>query len=241
MGKKQKVGFHRINVDMESFEGLLESNTSHVKEFEDRFGQLQEGQSPEFVTVCCSDSRVLQDYMWGRDSPGSIFTVGNIGNRVVQTDHDDENVVSGDVIYPVVHTDTDKVVIIGHTGCGAVTATYEDLQSPLDEPKGVSHCIDVLERTMEPALEELDEELPKQDCVNRLVEYNVDKQIDFLMESDEFPDGVTIMGVVYDFQDVYSGRRGQVHVVNLDGEKDPRVLKNENPEISHRVERLWKI
>jgi carbonic anhydrase len=44
---------------------------------------------------------------------------------------------------------------------------------------------------------------------------------------------------VYDFQDVYSGRRGEVHVVNVDGETDVEAVRDDHPAVGSRVERLW--
>ena len=104
---------------------LLRGNEEHAATFDSQFDGLQDSQHPEAVSVCCSDSRVLQDHIWGNDEPGRIFTVGNIGNRVVERT-DSTEVVSGDVLYPVEHTGTRTIVVVGHTGCGAVTATYDD-------------------------------------------------------------------------------------------------------------------
>jgi carbonic anhydrase len=53
------------------------------------------------------------------------------------------------------------------------------------------------------------------------------------------PDGVTVVGVVYDFQDVYGGRRGEVHVVNVDGERDPEALRADHPDVADRVTRRF--
>ena len=52
-------------------------------------------------------------------------------------------------------------------------------------------------------------------------------------------DNFEVVGVVYDFQDAYSGRRGQVHVINVDGETDVEALRDDYPEIESRIERLW--
>ena len=49
-----------------------------------------------------------------------------------------------------------------------------------------------------------------------------------------------MIGVVYDFQDVYSERRGEVHVVNVDGETEVEALRDAHPEIESRVRRLWE-
>ncbi|MDY6765340.1 MAG: carbonic anhydrase, partial [Halobacteria archaeon] len=61
---------------------LLQNNSEHARQFHSRFDDVQDAQQPEAVTVCCSDSRVLQDHMWGNDEPGRLFTCSNIGNRV---------------------------------------------------------------------------------------------------------------------------------------------------------------
>ncbi|USZ68203.1 IcfA [Halorussus salilacus] len=224
-----------------TFVDLLEGNADHASEFESRFDDLQDAQHPDAVTVCCSDSRVLQDHMWGNDQPGRVFTCGNIGNRVVQPT-DSGEAVSGDVLYPVEHTGTDTVVVVGHTGCGAVTATYDALTAPdgVSEPPGIEHCIGLLKPHLEAGVESLPAGLDRAEAVNRLVEYNVDRQVEFLVESDEVPQEVDVCGVVYDFQDAYSGRRGEVHVVNVDGETDVEALRAEYPDIESRIERLWE-
>ncbi|WP_135661621.1 carbonic anhydrase [Halorhabdus rudnickae] len=220
------------------FISMLTGNAAHAEAFDDQFGPLQDGQRPEAVTVCCSDSRVLQDHMWGNDAPGDLFTCGNIGNRVIQK-VDGEAVISGDVLYPIAHTGTDVAVVVGHTGCGAVTATYDHLTDGLDEPPGIEHCVDLLAPSLERGLEKLPDGLEREAAINHLVEYNVDRQIEALEASEHVPDGTDLLGVVYDFQDVYSGRRGEVHVINVDGETDPETLGDTYPEIESRIRRLW--
>ena len=218
---------------------LLEDNTAHANEFESRFDDVQDSQSPGVVTVCCSDSRVLQDHMWRNDDPGRVFTCANIGNRVVQRT-DAGEVVSGDVSYPIAHTRTETVVVVGHTGCGAVTAAYDDLTGELSEPPGIEHCLGLLKPRLEAGVEALPADLHRTDAINRLVEYNVDRQVEFLVASTEIPRRVTVVGVVYDFQDAYAGRRGEVHVINVDGETAADVLRDEHPETEPWVERLWE-
>ncbi|WP_053947473.1 carbonic anhydrase [Halolamina sediminis] len=222
----------------ETFLDMLDRNADHAAAFDDRFDELQHGQQPDAVTVCCSDSRVLQDHIWGNDEPGHLFSCGNIGNRVVQrTDAGPR--VSGDVLYPLAHTDTDLAVVLGHTGCGAVTATYDHLTDGVSEPAGIEHCIDLLAPGLEPGVETLPDGLENDEAVNRLVEYNVDRQVEFLLDSDDVDGSVQVVGAVYDFQDVYDGRRGEVHVINVDGETDPECLRDRHPAIDSRVDRLW--
>ncbi|GAB7095598.1 carbonic anhydrase [Halolamina litorea] len=222
----------------ETFLTMLERNADHADAFEERFDGLVHEQHPEAVTVSCSDSRVLQDGIWGNDEPGWLFTCGNIGNRVVQrTDAGPR--VSGDVLYPLAHTGTDVAVVVGHTGCGAVTATYDHLTDGLSEPPGIEHCIDLLAPGLASGVERLPDELTREAAVNHLVEYNVDRQVEFLLESEDVPDSVEVLGVVYDFQNAYDGKRGEVHVINVDGETDPTTLRETYPEIASRVERRW--
>ncbi|MFC7177625.1 carbonic anhydrase [Halosegnis marinus] len=222
----------------ETLADLLSRNADHAAAYADRFDDLQDGQAPDAVTVCCSDSRVLQDAMWGNDEPGRLFSVGNIGNRVVQRT-DEGEVVSGDVLYPVAHTGTDLAVVVGHSGCGAVTATYDALTGGLSDAPGIEHCVSLLRPGLKPGVEALPDDRSREDAVNDLVEYNVDRQVEHLRDSDDVPDDVTVAGVVYDFADAYPGERGEVHLVNLDGERDPDALRAANPEVADRVSRRW--
>ena len=223
----------------QGFVDLLEGNAEHADSFQDRFDDVQESQEPDVVTVCCSDSRVLQDRMWNNDRPGAVFTCGNIGNRVVQR-ADGEEFVSGDILYPVAHTGTETIVVVGHTGCGAVTATYDALTDGVSDAPGIEYCIDLLKPQLEAGVEALPEDVDRTGAINRLVEYNVDRQVDFLRDSEDVPDNVDVVGVVYDFQDVYGGRRGEVHVINVDGEREPAALREDHPDVSDRIHRLWE-
>jgi carbonic anhydrase len=217
---------------------LLQRNAEHADAFHERLDGHQDAQHPAAVSVCCSDSRVLHDHVWGTDEPGRVFTCSTIGNRVVQRT-DAGTVVSGDVLYPLEHTGTDTAVVVGHTGCGAVTATYDELTDGLSEPPGIEHCIDLLAAQLEPGVDRLPSDLDREDAINRLVEYNVDRQVDALLDSDDVSGDVTVVGVVYDFHDAYSERRGMVHVVNVDGETDVETLREAHPEVESRFARLW--
>ncbi|MEZ3114494.1 carbonic anhydrase [Halobaculum sp. MBLA0147] len=216
----------------------LRGNDRHADQFESRFDDVQESQRPDMVTVACSDSRVLQDHGWGNERPGAIFTVGNVGNRVVQRTAS-ETVVSGDVLYPLLHTGTETVAVVGHTGCGAVTATYDAVTDEPSGPPGIRHCVELLTEAIGEGVDRLPDGFDRATAVNHLVEYNVDRQVDYCLESGEVPDEVTILGLVYDFQDVYDGRRGELHVVNVDGERDPERLRTDHEAVADRVSRLW--
>ena len=234
-GDVNHVGMNRTVVDM------LADNAEHARTFAGRFDEVQDGQQPEAVTVCCSDSRVLQDQIFGNETPGRLFTCGNIGNRVVQRTGAGD-VVSGDVLYPLAHAGTRIAVVVGHTGCGAVTATYGAITGDLDaesEPPGIEHCVGLLAPHLEPGVDRLPDDLDDAEAVNRLVEYNVDRQVERVVDSDDVPADTDVVGGVYDFQDVYGGERGEVHVINVDGERDPDALRAEHEEVADRITRLW--
>lgn len=217
---------------------LLAGNERHAEQMTGAFDDLQDRQRPEVVTVCCGDSRVLQDDMWDNHRPGRVFTHSNIGNRVVQETHAGR-VVAGDVLYPLVHTDTHTAIVVGHTGCGAVTAAYRDLTEGIDEPAGIGYCVDLLETEIEAGLQRLPDGLDHDEAVNRLVEYNVDRQIEFLHGSDDLPDAVDVVGTVYDLHDVYTSNRGEIHVVNVNSVRDVERLRERYPEMQSRIRRLW--
>lgn len=218
---------------------LFAGNDRHVEQAGDSLAALQDAQHPDVVTVCCGDSRVLQDGMWDNSQLGRIFTHSNIGNRVNQRTSEGP-VVAGDVLYPLVHTGTEVAIVVGHTGCGAVTAAYQDLQGGIDEPAGIEYCLDLLEDDLADAIEKLPANLEDEEAINRLVEYNVDRQVEYVTESDDVPEQVTTLGVVYDFHEAYSSRRGAVHLVNVDGTRDTDRLESQYPALADRVRRLWK-
>jgi len=212
---------------------LLAGNESHLATLpENYFGAVQKGQTPDFVAVCCSDSRVPQERMWGVDDPGTVFTPSNIGNQIWDDD-EGERIVDGAVLYPVYHTGTDAIVVVGHTGCGAVTAAYQVATgAEYPGPRGVDKWVDMLVPVIDEALDsdEVDPDADEETIINQLVEYNVDYQARFLRESDEVPDEVDVYGFVYDFQGIYGNEYGRTYLVNLNGETDPDAIADRIPD-----------
>ena len=77
--------------------------------------QLSTGQHPFAVVLCCSDSRVAPEIIFDQKL-GDLFVIRNAGNVV------DKHVL-GSIEYAVEHLGTPLVVVMGHSCCGAVTAT----------------------------------------------------------------------------------------------------------------------
>jgi carbonic anhydrase len=217
---------------------LLAGNARHVDSLSaDHFAAVEDEQRPAVVSVCCSDSRVSQEGMWAIEEAGYLFTPSTIGNQVWDR-HDGARVVDGSVLFPIVETGTRVAVVVGHTGCGAVTAALEAVREHAGgtanaTPAGIRKWVDELRPVVESGL--ADDRVTQSDgtegagVVNRLVEYNVDEQVAFLRASADVPDDLRVYGFVYDFQGVYGDDRGRTYLVNADGETDPAALRERVP------------
>jgi carbonic anhydrase len=212
---------------------LLERNARHAASLPaDHFDAVVARQEPAAVSICCSDSRVSQEGMWGVDEPGWLFTPSTLGNQAWDR-HDGERVVDGSVLYPIAYTGTDVALVVGHTGCGAVTAALDAVREGVDgtTPPGVAKRIELLVPVVEAGLDD-DRVDPDREAtlVDQLVEYNVDRQVGFLRESGELPDGTAVFGFVYDFQAAYGDTPGRAYLVNAGGETDTDRLCERVPE-----------
>jgi carbonic anhydrase len=216
-----------------SLETLLERNRRHEEELpEGHFEGVRAGQEPAAVAVCCSDSRVSQEGMWSVEEPGWLFTPSTIGNLVWDR-QDGERIVDGSVLYPIRHTETRTTVVVGHTGCGAITAAYHAVRGEgSDEPPGIANRIDLLVPVVERALADgvVGPETPESEAVNRLVEYHVREAVAFLRDAPEVPKEESIYGFVYDFQEVYGEVAGRAYLVSASGETDEEALRGLVPE-----------
>jgi carbonic anhydrase len=123
--------------------------------------KLEWGQHPFAVVVGCSDSRVPPELIFDQGL-GDIFVIRVAGN-VVDTD------VAASVEYAVDHLGTGLVVVLGHTGCGAVTAALDLLSSAEGE---AAEVIDLLSR-IEPAVIGLGKEAPRKERIDQGVRNNI--------------------------------------------------------------------
>ncbi|MFR9659065.1 MAG: carbonic anhydrase, partial [Rikenellaceae bacterium] len=81
------------------------------------FTKLSMGQSPKYLYIGCSDSRVSVEELMGA-SPGEIFVHRNIGNIVINTDNNLNAVVQ----YAVEHLKVEHIIVCGHYECGGIKA-----------------------------------------------------------------------------------------------------------------------
>lgn len=198
----------------------------------DYFEGVRTSQDPGLVTICCSDSRVSQEGMFLAPlAAGSLFKPSNIGNQAAAR-VDGEVEVDGSFLYGLESLDTGTGAVVGHTGCGAVTAAYEVATGgTVDQPDAVVREVEPLVGIVEEALDAgaVDTDADEGAVVNRLVEYNVNAQIELLRGSDAVDDDRDLYGFVYDFQGAYGDVAGRTVLVNADGETDPEALREAVP------------
>jgi carbonic anhydrase len=99
------------------------------------FHRLADSQSPEFLFITCSDSRVVPSLIFQTD-PGDMFLCRNAGN-VVPPAGERAGGVSATIEYAVKVLQVRHIIICGHSDCGAVRAAMEPQrvkQLPLVEP-----------------------------------------------------------------------------------------------------------
>ncbi|HBI63785.1 MAG TPA: carbonic anhydrase [Clostridiales bacterium] len=79
-----------------------------------RLRTAEEGQHPYAIVVCCSDSRVIPEQIFSADI-GDLFVIRVAGNVL------DKHQL-GSIEYAAAHLHCKQIVVLGHTGCGAVHA-----------------------------------------------------------------------------------------------------------------------
>jgi carbonic anhydrase len=79
-----------------------------------RMKTAEEGQHPYAIVICCSDSRVIPERIFSADI-GELFVIRVAGNVL------DKHQL-GSIEYAASHLGTQLILVLGHTGCGAVHA-----------------------------------------------------------------------------------------------------------------------
>ena len=132
----------------------------------DFFLKLAAGQTPEYLWIGCSDSRIPAEQITGLE-PGEAFIHRNIANLVCNTDLNVMSVIN----YAVRHLQVKHIVVCGHYGCGGVKAAMTPKDLGLLNP-WLRNIRDVY-RLHEDELDAIADETQR---YNRLVELNVVEQ-----------------------------------------------------------------
>jgi carbonic anhydrase len=156
---------------MKSYDKLLLENKAwaaeKIQNDPNYFTKLSGIQTPEFLWIGCSDSRVPANEITGT-APGEIFVHRNIANMVVHTDVNLLSVLE----YAVKFLEVKHVIVCGHYGCGGVKASMAQHNLGIIN-KWIMHIKDVQRIHME-ELQAIGDEDAR---TNRLVELNVIEQV----------------------------------------------------------------
>ena len=157
---------------MKEYEKLLIENKSWAAEIlkvdPEYFKKLSQLQTPEFLWIGCSDSRVPANQITGTQ-PGEIFVHRNIANMVVNTD---SNVLSI-LEYAVNHLKVKHIIVCGHYGCGGIKAAM----SNHDYKQVLNMWLRNIKDVYRLHREELDAIPDEDQRADRLCELNVKEQV----------------------------------------------------------------
>jgi carbonic anhydrase len=131
------------------------------------FHRLADVQSPKFLWIGCSDSRVPADRITGTQ-PGEIFVHRNIANMVVHTDINLLAVLE----YAVFHLKVEHIIVCGHYNCGGVKAAMTQHNFGIIN-KWIRNIKDVYRIHRD----EIDYQTKEEERLNRLIELNVQEQV----------------------------------------------------------------
>jgi carbonic anhydrase len=149
---------------------LFEANRAWAKRIEEAepgfFEKLSHLQSPEYLWIGCSDSRVPANQIVGL-LPGEVFVHRNVANVVVHTDLNCLSVIQ----YAIDVLKVKHIMVVGHYGCGGVTAALNRQRVGIVD-LWLRHVQDVHAKHLARV-----EALPPEARVDRLCELNVIEQV----------------------------------------------------------------
>ncbi len=187
---------------MKSYQNLLDENKKWAQDRINTdpsfFNRLVHVQTPEFLWIGCSDSRVPPNEIT-QTQPGEIFIHRNVANLVVNTDVNMLSVLD----FAVNHLGIKHVIVCGHYGCGGVKAALSSTDYKLALNMWLRNIKDVY-RIHRSELETFDDPDKK---LNRLVELNIIEQVfnlaktSIIQKSWKAENRPELHGWVYDLHD----------------------------------------
>lgn len=186
---------------MSTIDHLFEKNRRWAEQVNEEdptfFKSLSEQQSPKYLWIGCSDSRVPANELLGMQ-PGEVFVHRNIANQVIHTDLNCLSVIQ----FAVDVLKVEEIIVCGHYGCGGVIASLDDKSHGLID-NWLRHIEDVYrfhKETMENVTDE-------KERVNLMCELNVIEQVANVCKTTTLQNAwknnqnVTVHGLVYNLRD----------------------------------------
>jgi carbonic anhydrase len=174
------------------------------KERPDFFEKLAKQQSPKYLWIGCSDSRVPANEIVGLD-PGEVFVHRNVANVVVPSDLNALSVIQ----FAVEHLRVEHIMVVGHYGCGGVIAAARGTRIGLVD-NWLRHVQDVRLRHRQRL-----NHLPQAELEDVLCEMNVLEQVGNVALSNVMQDAwargqkIQVHGFIYGLSD---GLLNDLHV-----------------------------
>lgn len=198
----------------ESYDKLFRNNRKWIAEKleidPDFFKSRAKGQTPQYLFIGCSDSRVPANEITGTE-PGEMFVQRNIANMVVHTDVNLMSVLQ----YSVEVLNVKHVIVCGHYGCGGVRAAMDDKAHGLID-KWLRNIKDVVRLHKD----ELDAITDDEQKHRRLVELNVKEQVYNLMKTSYIQKNIQAYGFPQVHGWVYDINDGKLIDLNIDVKKE---------------------
>ena len=155
---------------MVTYEQLFENNKKWVEAMKakdaDFFEKLASDQTPDYLYIGCSDSRVPANEIMGLE-PGDVFVHRNVANLVNNTDLNVMSVIN----FAVKHLNVKHIIVCGHYDCGGVKAAMTPKDMGLLNP-----WLRTIRDVYRMHHVELDAIADQRLRYNRLVELNVKEQ-----------------------------------------------------------------
>lgn len=169
----------------------------------DRREEIIDNQQPIAVVIGCSDSRVPPEIIFDQGL-GDLFVIRVAGNTVGPIE-------IGTVEFAVQNFGPKLIVVLGHTGCGAVLTTLVELARGRSElTPCLNEIVDRIQPAVEPLLRTKLREDPKA-LLNQAVVANVNASIDQLLDVSDMLRNAVQRGEVGIIGAMYSLETGVVH------------------------------
>ncbi len=179
-------------------EGKSTRNTNYTQ----RRNELVDGQTPFAIILGCSDSRVPTEIIFDQGL-GDLFVIRIAGNIVAPSQ-------IGSIEFAVETFQTPLVVVLGHTHCGAVAATLNQIRQP--QASRSQHLRSIVE-CIRPAVEPLSEirtNLAYERLLERAIRSNVRMSVNQLQRGSSFLEEMYDSGSLWIVGAEYSLESGEV-------------------------------